>query len=137
MEWAWPWQKVPRYARDDRGTCVNSACHPEGGARGTFTATESLAASHRVDVLDLARKRHRLPRLAGILGAEHLAVVAGADIDLLGIGLVQADRHDRAVHLNLVEALPALAAVGAAVEAAVMAGGGGPGGRRAGGGGGG
>ena len=74
--------KVPRYARDDRGRSVGTACHPEGGARGTFRAATPLAASHRIDVLDLARQRHRLPGLAGVLGAEHLAVVAGADIDL-------------------------------------------------------
>src|SRR4029453_16604936 len=115
--------KVPRYARDDRGSCIGTACHPEGEARGTFRATTRLSASDRINVLHLARQRHRLPSLAGILSAEHLAVVAGADIDLLGIARVQADRHDRAVHLDLVEALPALAAVGAAVEAAAVAGG--------------
>src|SRR5919106_330364 len=116
--------KVPRYARDDSVCSVGTACHPEGGARGTFRAAMPLSASYRIDMLHFARQRHRLPCLAGILRAEHLAVVAGADIDLGGIAVVQADRHDRAVHLDLVEALPALAAIGAAIEAAVVAGGG-------------
>src|SRR5258708_3179017 len=82
------------------------------------------AAGYRVDVLDLAGQRQGLPGLAGILGAEHLAVVARADIDLTGVAVMQADRHDGAVHLDLVEALPALAAIGAAVEPAVVARGG-------------
>src|SRR5436190_24227004 len=79
------------------------------------------AARHRVDVLDRARQRHRCPGLAAILGAENLALVARADVDLLGVGLMQAHRHDRTVHLHLVEALPGLACVLAAIEPAILA----------------
>src|SRR5947207_14106307 len=80
------------------------------------------AARHRVDVRDRARQRDRRPGLAALLRAEHLALVACADVDLLGVGLVQADRHDGPVHLHLVEALPGLARVLAAIKPAVLAG---------------
>src|SRR5476649_1581783 len=80
-----------------------------------------LSAGHRVDVLDLTGQRHGLPGIAAVLRPEDLAVVARADIDLLGVFGMQADRHDRAVHLDLVEAFPALAIVLAAVEATVVA----------------
>src|SRR5580698_9363791 len=48
--------------------------------------------------------------------------VARGDIDLLRIGMMQADRHQRAVRLHLVEPLPGLANVAAAIERAVFRG---------------
>ena len=46
--------------------------------------------------------------------------IARGDVDLLGVAVMQADRHHRAVRLHLVEALPGLADVLAAVERAVL-----------------
>src|SRR5215203_4342149 len=80
---------------------------------------DQLAASQRVDVLNVLRQRCLTPGLAAILRAKHLAITGG-DIDLLSVRGVQANRHQRAVRLHLVEALPALADVLAAIERAVL-----------------
>src|SRR5262249_49486394 len=79
------------------------------------------SARHRVNIRNRAWQRQRGPTLSAILCAEDLALVARADVDLLGVGLVQSDRHDRAVHLHLVEALPGPARVLAAIDASVVA----------------
>src|SRR5262249_31397090 len=81
-----------------------------------------LAAGQRVDVLGALRQVHRLPAFAAILRAEHFAVVARREIDLLRIAWMWCHRHDGAVYLHLVEPLPALALVLAAVHRAVLAG---------------
>src|SRR6478736_2875777 len=81
-------------------------------------ARRSLAAGDRVDVLNLAGQGHGLPGLAGVLGAENFAIIAGADINLRGVARMKPDRHDGAVDLDLVEALPALSAIAAAIEPA-------------------
>src|SRR5262249_15391054 len=77
------------------------------------------AASQCVDVLHALRQRHFKPAFAAILSAEHLAI-ARRDIDLLGVAVMQTDRHQRAVRRHPVEALPSLADVLAAVERAVF-----------------
>jgi hypothetical protein len=56
-------------------------------------------------VLHARRQRHFKPAFAAILSTEHLAI-ACRDIDLLSAGVMQADRHQRAVGCHLVEALP-------------------------------
>src|SRR6516162_3020267 len=78
-----------------------------------------LAASKRVDVLHALLQRHFKPAFATILSAEHLAI-ACRDVDLLGVAVMQTDRHQRAVRRHLVEALPGLTDVLAAVERAVF-----------------
>jgi hypothetical protein len=78
-----------------------------------------LAASQRVDVLHALRQRHFKPAFATVLSAEYLAI-ACRDVDLLGVAVMQADRHQRAVRRRLVEGLPGLAHVLAAVERAVF-----------------
>src|ERR1700692_1561255 len=80
-----------------------------------------LPARHRIDVLDGPRQRHRGPCLAAVARGEDLAVVAGTDTDLPRVGRMQRNRHDGAVHLHLVEALPRAAGVLAAIDAAVVA----------------
>src|SRR5262245_24842191 len=65
----------------------------------------ALSARQRVDVLDVLRQRRFAPSRAAVLGAEHLAV-ARRDVDLLVVGGMQADRQQRAMRLDLVEALP-------------------------------
>src|SRR6202022_4727096 len=59
------------------------------------------------------------PSFAAVLSAEHLAI-ARREVDLLGVAVMQADRHQRAVRRHLVETLPALTEVLAAVERAVF-----------------
>src|SRR5262249_45298536 len=78
-----------------------------------------LPASQCVDVLNILRQRHFKPAFAAILSAEHLAI-ARRDVDLLGVAVMQTDRHQRAVRRHPVEALPSLADVLAAVERAVF-----------------
>ena len=78
-----------------------------------------LAASQCVDVLHALRQRHFKPAFAAILGAEHLAI-ARRDVDLPGVAVMQTDRHQRAVRRHLVETLPSLADVLAALERAVF-----------------
>ena len=78
-----------------------------------------LAASQRVDVLHALRQRHFKPAFAAILSAEHLAITC-RDIDLLGVAVMQTDRHQRTVRRHLVEALPGLADVLAPVQRAVF-----------------
>src|SRR5262245_61874019 len=63
---------------------------------------EISAAGERIDVLDAGWQRRRMPSFAAVLGAKHLAVARG-DIDLICVVGVQADRHQRAVRLDLVE----------------------------------
>src|SRR5471032_1748409 len=116
--------RSPARARTTRSTRERSRASTTTPASSAADRRSRLAARHRVDVLHFARQRHGLPALAAVLRAEHLAVVARADIDLFGVTLMEADRHDRAVHLDLVEALPALAAVLAPVDRAVVARGG-------------
>src|SRR5262249_16982588 len=79
----------------------------------------SLAASQCVDVLHALRKRRFKPAFAAVLSAEHLAI-ARRDVDLLGLAVMQTDRHQRAVRRHLVETLPSLANVLAAIERAVF-----------------
>src|SRR5262249_3449461 len=88
------------------------------------TAPDHSAARHRIDVLDRTGYWQCRPGLAAILSAEHLTLVARADIDLIGVARVEPDRHDCAVDLHLVEAPPGLAGIVAAVETAVVARGG-------------
>src|SRR5262249_59153721 len=78
-----------------------------------------LAASQCVDMLHALRQPHFKPAFAAILSAEHLAI-ARRDVDLLGVAVMQTDRHQRAVRRHPVEALPSLADVLAAVERAVF-----------------
>src|SRR5262249_25709948 len=59
------------------------------------------------------------PTFAAILSAEHLAI-ARRDVDLLGVTVMQAYRHQRAVRRHFVETLPGLTDVLAAVECAVF-----------------
>ena len=61
-----------------------------------------LPTRQRVDVLHALRQRRLAPAGAAILRAEHLAVARG-DVDLLGVGVMQADRHQRAVRLDLTD----------------------------------
>ena len=84
-----------------------------------FSDAARLAAGQRVDVLHALRQRHFKPAFAAIPGAEHLAIARG-DVDLPGVAVMQADRHQRSVRRHLVEALPGLADVLAAVEGAVF-----------------
>src|ERR1700693_4716008 len=77
-------------------------------------------ARREIDVLDGPRQRHRGPCLAAVPRGEDLAVVAGTDTDLPRVGRMQRDRHDGAVHLHLVEALPRTAGVLAAIDATVV-----------------
>jgi hypothetical protein len=53
------------------------------------------------------------------VSAEHLAI-ACRDVDLLGIAVMQADRHQSAVRCHFVKALPGLADILAAVQRAVF-----------------
>ncbi len=76
-------------------------------------------AGQRVDVLHALRQRRLAPGRAAVLGAEHFAIARG-DIHLLRVAVMQTDRHQRAVRLHLVEALPGLADVLAAIERAVL-----------------
>src|SRR6516165_6682940 len=75
----------------------------------------TLTTSHRVDVLDILRQRHFKPTFAAILSAKHLAI-ARRDVDLLGVAVMQTDRHQRAVRRHFVETLPSFTDVLAAVE---------------------
>src|SRR5260370_6369139 len=62
-----------------------------------------------------------LPALAAVLGAEHLALACGA-VDPVRIGRALRDHHQRALHRHaVVEALPGLAQVTAAIERALVA----------------
>src|SRR5580693_7494602 len=76
-------------------------------------------AGQRVDVPHAGRQRRFAPALAAVRRAEHFAIARG-DIELLGVGVMQAHRHQGAVRLHLVEALPGAADVLAAVERAVL-----------------
>src|SRR5580700_5152686 len=76
-------------------------------------------ARQRVNVLHARRQRRFAPALAAVRRAEHLAIARG-NIDLLGVGMMQADRHQRAVRLHFVETLPGAADILAAVERAVL-----------------
>src|SRR5580704_9380011 len=76
-------------------------------------------ARQRVNVLHAGRQRRFAPALAAVRRAEHLAIARG-DVDLLGVGVMQAHRHQGAVRLHFVEALPGAADVLAAVERAVL-----------------
>src|SRR3984957_10223810 len=78
-----------------------------------------LPARQRVNVLHARRQRCFAPALAAVRRAEHFAV-ARRDVDLLGVGVMQADRHQGAVWLHLVETLPGAADVLAAIERAVL-----------------
>src|SRR5579862_7152776 len=78
-------------------------------------------AGQRIDVLHAGRQRCFAPAFAAVMGAEHFAIARG-DINLLGVGMMQADRHQGAVRLHLVEALPGAADILAAVERAVLGG---------------
>ena len=71
------------------------------------------AAGYGIDVLDRPREGHRLPGVTPIAGTEDLAVITRANIDLLRVSGVKADRHNSPVHLHLVETLPARAGVAA------------------------
>src|SRR5438270_5577568 len=85
----------------------------------------ALGAGERIDVLDAFRQAMLAPRAPAVLGAEHLARAADA-VDAVGVGRVQRDGHHRRFRLDaVVEALPRLADVVAAVERAVLAAGGG------------
>src|SRR5262245_26396504 len=84
-------------------------------------AVELLATRDAVDVFDRRRQGHRCPGLPSVLRTEDLPLIACADVDLVGIRVMQADRHDRAMHLHLIEALPGLARVLAAINASVLA----------------
>src|SRR6202030_2614625 len=58
-------------------------------------------ARQRVNVLNGGRQRRFTPALAAVRRAEDFAV-AGGDVNLLGVGGMQADRHQGAVRLHLV-----------------------------------
>ena len=64
-------------------------------------------------------QRHFKPALATILSAEHLAI-ACRDVDLLGVAVMQTDRHQRAVRRHLIKALPGFADILAAVKRTVF-----------------
>ena len=70
-------------------------------------------------MLDALRQRHFKPTFAAILSTKHLAI-ARREVDLLGIAVMQADRHQRAVRRHFVETLPSLANVLTAVECTVL-----------------
>src|SRR5580700_9545172 len=73
----------------------------------------SSPARQRVNVLHARRQRRFAPALAAVRRAEHFAI-ARRDVDLLGIAMMQAYRHQGAVRLHLVETLPSAADVPAA-----------------------
>src|SRR6516164_1506466 len=98
---------------------ITSLCLRCPSAAYAGRGVESLAASQCVDVLHALRQRHFKPAFAAILSAEHLAI-ARRNVDLLGVAVMQTDRHQRAVRRHPVEALPSLADVLAAVERAVF-----------------
>src|SRR5262245_40378902 len=76
----------------------------------------SLRRRQRVYALDAAGQAVLLPALAAILGAEHLAAAGGAP-DAVGIARAGRDDHPGAVDRHVVvDPLPALAEVLAAVE---------------------
>src|SRR5215472_14316942 len=85
----------------------------------TPNSLRPLTTGNRVDVLHALRQRHFKPTFAAILSAKHLAI-AGRDIDLLGVLVMQADRHQRAMRRHFVETLPSLTDVLAAVECPVF-----------------
>ena len=65
-------------------------------------------------MLHALRQRHLEPAFAAIPSAEYLAIPR-RDINLLGVAVMQADRHQRAVRRHFVDALPGLADVLSAV----------------------
>ena len=70
-------------------------------------------------MLHALRQRHFKPGVAAILSTKDLAI-ARRDVNLLGVPVMQADRHQSAVWGHFVEALPGLADVLAAVERGVF-----------------
>jgi hypothetical protein len=99
----WPWRR-----RFGLGRLSGLRCLLAHSDLPVETLTNApLGASERVDVLHALRQRHFKPTVAAILRPEHLAI-ACRDIDLLGVAVMRADRHQRAVRRHLVEALPAL-----------------------------
>src|SRR6266850_2806183 len=78
-------------------------------------------AGERIDVLHAFGQAMLAPGTSAVLGAEDLARTADA-VDAVGIGRVQRDGHHGRLRLDaVVEALPRLARVVAAVERAVLA----------------
>src|SRR5260370_36630963 len=81
----------------------------------------ALGAGERIAALHAVRQAMLAPRAAAVLGAEHLTGAADA-VDAVGVGRVQRDGHHRRLRLDaVIEALPRLADVVAAVERAVLA----------------
>src|SRR5438876_7728439 len=98
-------------ARRARTTSPSSRVRRPGGS----------GAGERIDVLHALGQAMLAPRAAAVLGAEDLAGAAHA-VDALGVGRVQRDGHHGRLRLDaVVEALPRLAHVVAAVERAVLA----------------
>src|SRR5215475_9672524 len=98
----------------------DSLARPEAASKRAWARFGS-AARDRVDVLDRARQRQRRPGLSAIMGAKHLALIARADIDLVGVVWMQRHRHDRSVNLHLVKPAPRLPRVLTPIEPAVVA----------------
>src|SRR5216117_2494531 len=98
-------------ARRARTTSPSSRVRRPGGS----------GAGERIDVLHALGRGILAPRAAAVLGAEDLAGAAHT-VDALGVGRVQRDGHHGRLRLDaVVEALPRLAHVVAAVERAVLA----------------
>src|SRR5262249_48577467 len=106
--------EISRSAENDQAAWAGRRSHI-----GRDLVHYGSAASEGVDVLHALRQRHFKQAFAAILGAEHLAI-APRDEHLLGVAVMQTDRHQRAVRRHPVEALPSLADVLAAVERAVF-----------------
>src|ERR1043165_8166724 len=80
-----------------------------------------LGHRQAVDAFDAVGQLVLAPAFAAVLGTEHLTLAGGA-IDAVRIGRALGDDHQRALHRHVVvEALPSLAEVAAAVERALVA----------------
>src|SRR5262245_55536484 len=96
------------------GTCARPA-NPQS------RTNPDLATGDEVDILHRPRQGQRGPSFTPILRAENLALIASAYINLVGIGLMQSDRHNCAVRLDLVKALPGPTGIVAAIDATILA----------------
>ena len=96
--------KIPANVAPPAGPC----CLVIFGASGDLTHRLLVPALYNLAAGGL------LPDAFAIIG------IARRDVDLLGVAVMQTDRHQRAVRRHPVEALPSLADVLAAVERAVF-----------------
>ena len=103
--------------RDAPGWPSRSDIHPVRD----FPRAWRSGASHAVDVLHVVGQSILLPRASAILRSEDLSAARGA-VHARRIGRMHVDRHHRGIRFDaMIEALPALAEILAAIERAVGA----------------